>query len=42
MVAELRVVVHDLVLGLDHFWVVLEVHISCDETAIQLNNLGDL
>lgn len=42
VVAELSVVVQDFVLGLDYFWVVLEVHVSCDETAIQLNDLGDL
>lgn len=42
MVAKLSVVVHDLVLGLADFRVVLEVHVSCNEATVQLDNLRDL
>lgn len=42
MVTKLSVVVHDLVFGLDNFRVVLEVHVSSNETTVQLDNLRDL
>lgn len=42
MVTELGVVVHDLVLGLNHLWVVLEPQISGNETAVELDDLRDL
>jgi hypothetical protein len=42
MVTKLSVVVHDLVLGLADLRVVLEMHVSCNEATVQLDNLRDL
>lgn len=42
VVAQLGVVVHDLVLDLNNLWVVLEMQVSCNKAAVQFNNLRDL
>lgn len=42
MVAKLSVVVHDLVLGLNHLWVVFEAQVPSNETAVQLDDLRNL
>ena len=42
MVPQLSVVMHDFILGFNDFWIVLEVHVSCDEPTVQLNDLRDL
>lgn len=39
VVAQLSVVVHDLVLDLNDLWVVLEMQVSCNKAAVQFNNL---
>ena len=42
VIAQLCIVVHDLILSLHDLGVVLEVHVSRNEAAIQFHNLGDL
>lgn len=42
VVAQLGVVVHDLVLNLNHLGVILEMQVSCNKAAVQFNNLRDL
>lgn len=42
MVAKLSVVVHDLVLGLNHLWVVLEAQVTSNETTVEFDDLRNL
>jgi hypothetical protein len=42
MVTKLSVVMHNLVLGFDHLWIVLEAQIAGNETTVEFNDLRDL